>query len=89
MAKIEFDGIDDLMDDLNIIEIECPNCGQEFEVSLDDLDNVMVCPHCRAKFEKTSTPLPEFGAFMLKASNSFFASLAPLIAAAIRSHPAT
>ncbi len=53
MAKIEFDGIDDLMDDLNIIEIECPNCGQEFEVSLDDLDNVMVCPHCRAKFEKT------------------------------------
>ena len=53
VAKIEFDGIDDLMDDLNIIEIECPNCGQEFEVSLDDLDNVMVCPHCRAKFEKT------------------------------------
>lgn len=54
MAKFEFDGIDDLMEDLNTIEIDCPNCDRSFEVNLNDIGSVVTCPHCKAKIELES-----------------------------------
>ena len=54
MAKIEFDGIDDLIKDLDTIAIDCPDCGRSFEVKLDDIGSVVTCPYCKSKIELQS-----------------------------------
>ena len=49
MVSFDFDGIDDLMDDLKIFEIDCPECEYTFEVSVDDICSTVTCPHCKTK----------------------------------------
>ncbi len=54
MARFEFDGIDKVLADLNTLEIDCPDCGKTFEISVDDIGSVVTCPHCKAKIELQS-----------------------------------
>ena len=49
MARLEIDGIDDLMKDLEIIELDCPVCNKPFECNMNDIGSAVDCPHCNAK----------------------------------------
>jgi len=51
MARFEFDGIDDVLKDLNTIEVDCPECDKPFEFQLSDIGSVVTCPHCQANIE--------------------------------------
>ena len=51
MARFDFDGLDDVMKDLEIIEIDCPVCNKPFEFNLSDIGSTVVCPHCNAGIE--------------------------------------
>lgn len=48
MAKFTFDdsAFDNIEDILSHFEIDCPKCGHSFEISLDDVGEIVVCPHC-------------------------------------------
>lgn len=51
MAEFEVFGFND---DGNIPltgSIECPNCGKQFDISLDTSSPTAICPHCQAEFE--------------------------------------
>ena len=51
MASLEIFGFDELLEDLNSLEIECPNCGQAFSIPVADLSGVVTCPHCNAEIQ--------------------------------------
>lgn len=50
MTSFNFDdsAFNELMDELNnpSFDIECPECNSTFEISLDDVDTTVTCPHC-------------------------------------------
>lgn len=55
MAKFEEYDIDNfLSEDANILETECPVCGQDISFSLNDIGSKITCPHCKAEVELTS-----------------------------------
>ena len=45
MITFDFDssGFDDLIDNLQYFEIDCPECEQSFEISLEDIGNEVKC----------------------------------------------
>lgn len=56
MTTFDFDssGFDDLIDELQHFEIDCPECEQSFEISLEDIGNEVTCPHCHTKIKLDS-----------------------------------
>ena len=42
----------DCCDDEDVYEITCPNCGEELEFDLSDLDDECDCGHCNCDEEK-------------------------------------
>lgn len=51
MAKFEFDGIDDVLEELNSFIVNCPACNKTFEVSADAIGSKVKCPHCKSKIK--------------------------------------
>lgn len=49
--KFDESGFDDLIDDLQNFDIECPECGKDIEVSIDDIGKSVNCPHCKTIIE--------------------------------------
>lgn len=56
MTTFDFDssGFDDLIDELQYFEIDCPECEQSFEISLEDIGNEVTCPHCHTRIKLES-----------------------------------
>lgn len=56
MATLDFDssGFDDLIESLQHFEIDCPECNQSFEITLDDIGNTVSCPHCHTQIKLES-----------------------------------
>lgn len=54
--RFEFDhsAINDFLNDLEHFEIECPECDHAFKVSIDDIGNIVTCPHCSEKIKLES-----------------------------------
>lgn len=48
--KFDFDdsAFDEILDELNnlSLDIECPECNFSFEISSNDVDTTITCPHC-------------------------------------------
>lgn len=54
VAKLEFEGIDDLMDDLENAPFDCvcSVCGKQFQATQEQLlQPTVTCPHCGAELE--------------------------------------
>ena len=54
MARMEFDGVDDVLNDLKrmgneIDDFECPECGEPFTLDLGA--KTVTCPHCSAEIQ--------------------------------------
>lgn len=56
MADFEFDSsaFDEIEESLNTLSVSCPICGKDFNITLDDLNTTVVCPHCEATIELES-----------------------------------
>lgn len=50
MAAFEFDSnaFDDILEELQTITVPCPECGESFDISVDDMDSSVICPHCKS-----------------------------------------
>lgn len=48
------------------IDIDCPNCGQDFSVKLGQIGETVTCPHCggKTKLVEDSNGLNEIAADM-------------------------
>lgn len=42
-----------------VIDIECPECSQEFEIEISKSGSVVTCPHCESDFNFEVTGLDE------------------------------
>lgn len=51
-AKLHTSGIDDVMRDIDNaindseIDIDCPECDEEFLIKISDIGSTVKCPHC-------------------------------------------
>lgn len=55
MAKFEFDGIDELIEDLENAPYDCTCsvCGKQFQATQEQiLRPTVICPHCGAELEE-------------------------------------
>ena len=48
MATFKFEGIDDVLEDLDTIKVDCPECENAFEFMISDIGVTVNCPHCQA-----------------------------------------
>ena len=48
MAGFEFDDsvFDDISNELEHFEVDCPECENSFEISINDIGESVTCPHC-------------------------------------------
>ncbi len=42
---------DELEEQGNTLTVTCPDCKETFDITLDDLNSSVVCPHCNATVE--------------------------------------
>lgn len=56
MLSFESDdfNIDSLLSELDEFEIDCPECGKKISISLNDVQSIILCPHCKSKIKVES-----------------------------------